>query len=523
MTSPLRRTWPLAVALAVCCACSAGPSVRPDVAVAQRPGETTGRTADAEQEPPPLEVPRTDLDWSDCTRTTLDTLGLGPGPAGLIIECAQLAAPIDPSSSIPGTFSLGVSRARLPQTPADAGPLVLTSGADRASTATLAALAAGPITDLLATRPVVAVDRRGIGTSTTIECIDTPGLRRAMLDLGQFSPPDPDGGDAADKVMTLSRDATVGCTDFLQPQELAFDAAHAADDLEQLRKAWGVERLGLFTTGNGAAVGLSYAAQHPDRLSRLVLDAPGSVRADAVTTAESRVAGQEAALAAFARQCAALDCALGPDPRSAVADLVRRASAGELTPVSSNGLLTALTGFLGAPRGDQQARIREFSDVLAAAGRGDIGPLDSLIGHTAVATDSDGQFIARCSDGHQWPTPGRARELRTTWAEQYPVFGPDTALSLLLCTAWPTTPPPELPSTLDVAVLTLSGAADPVVGSAGAGSVTGAVAAAGAANSTVAWLGSGHPVSTHSGCGQLAIADYARTGVLPPDGGACPG
>ncbi|MFC7450200.1 alpha/beta hydrolase [Rhodococcus daqingensis] len=526
MTSPLRRTWPLAVVLALCCACSAGPSVRPDVAVEQRPGELTGRPADAAQEPPPLEVPATDLDWSDCTRTTLDTLGLGPGPAGLIIECAQLAAPIDAASAIPGTFSVGVSRARLPQTPTDAGPLVLTSGADRSSTATLAALAAGPITDLLATRPVVAVDRRGIGTSTVIECIDTPtdpGLRQNMLDLGQFSPPDPDGGDAADKVMTLSRDATVACTDFLQPQELAFDAAHAADDLEQLRMAWGVERLGLLATGHGAAVALSYAAKHPDRLSRLVLDAPGSVRADAVTSAESRVAGQEAALAAFARQCAALACSLGTDPRSAVADLVRRASAGELAPVSSNGLVIALTGFLGAPRGDQQARVREFADVLSAAGRGDVGPLQSLIGHTAAATDSDGQFIARCSDGHQWPTPGRARELRTAWADQYPVFGPDAALSLLLCTAWPTTPPPEPPAQLDVAVLTLSGIADPVVGSDGPGSVTGTVAAVGTATATVGWLGSGHPVSTHSGCGQLAIADYARTGALPPDGGACPG
>ncbi|MFD4182154.1 alpha/beta hydrolase [Rhodococcus sp. NPDC058514] len=526
MTSPLRRTWPLAVVLALCCACGAGPSVRPDVAVAQRPGEMAAQPDDTEVEPPPLEIPRTELDWTDCTRITLDTLGLGPGPEGLIIECAQLAAPIDAAATIPGTFSLGVSRARIGNTPVDAGPLVLTSGSDRSSTATLAALAAGPITDLLAARPVVAVDRRGIGTSTLIECIDSiesPGLRQEMLDLGQFSPPDADGGDAADKVMALSRDATVACTDFLQPQELAFDAAHAADDLEQLRTAWGVERLGLLATGNGSAVALAYATKHPDGLSRLVLDAPGSVRADAVTAAESRVAGQEAALAAFARQCAALACSLGPDPRSAVADLVRRASAGELAPVSSNGLLTALTGFLGAPRGDQQARVREFADLLSAAGRGDIGPLESLVGHTAAATDSDGQFIARCSDGRQWPTPGRVRELRAAWAEQYPVFGPDAALALLLCTAWPTTPPQDLPSSLDATVLVLSGVADPIVGSAGAGSVTGTVAAAGAANATVAWLGSGHPVSTHSGCGQLAIAVYARTGVLPPDGGACPG
>lgn len=517
----MRRTGLLALVLAFCCACGAGPSVRPDVAVVEHHVDATTTSAEPVDAPAELQPPVHDLSWEDCTRTTLDTLGLGAGPVGLVLDCAQLPAPIDPTGDIPGTFLLGAMRARLPQTPTDVAPLVLTSGAERSSTGTLAALAAGPIGTLLSSRPVVAVDRRGIGSSTLIECI-TPALRREMVDLGQFSTPAA-GGDSADVVMALGRDATTECTDFLQPQEMAFDAAHSADDLEQLRTLWGVDRLALLTTGTGADVGLAYADQHPDAVGRLVLDSPGAVRTDAVTATQGVLAGREAALSAFARQCAALACALGPDPHAAVVDLTRRAAAGELGPVSSNALLTALREFLGSPRGDQQSRIREFADILAAAGTGDTAGLERVVDDAIVATDSDGQFVARCSDGTGWPTPGRARELRRSWGEQFPVFGADAALALLLCASWPTTPPPQMPATLDLGVLTLAGAADPVAGNAGVNTVTGAVAAAGARTSTRAWLGSGHSVTPHSQCGQAAVAGYVDGGVLPPDGGACPG
>ena len=53
----------------------------------------------------------------------------------------------------------------------------------------------------------------------------------------------------------------------------------------------------------------------------------------------------------------------------------------------------------------------------------------------AVDARTDGQFVARCSDGDQWPTPGRVRELMTDWGGRYPVFGPEAALELLLALA----------------------------------------------------------------------------------------
>ncbi|MBB5915305.1 pimeloyl-ACP methyl ester carboxylesterase [Nocardia transvalensis] len=504
----------------VATACGAGPSERPGVAV-ERPHQAGGDTRTTTEAPPPppaLQTPKTDLNWHECGTPTFNLLGLGAPPAGLIFECAEYSTPIDAAGGILGTFRTGAVRARLQQTPAGAAPLVLTSGSDRSSTATLAGLAAGPAAAVLTAHPIVAVDRRGMGSSQPIDCMTTD-TRRAVSDNAQFTA---GGGDPVDAVAKLSQDATIACQDFLQPYQGTFDSAHAADDVEQLRKQWQVDTIGLIGTGNGARVAMSYAAKYGDHLSRLVLDSPEAVTADAVGRAEQRVKGAEAALTGFAQRCAGIGCALGPNPRAAVADLVNRAATGGLGDLSANVLLTTISGFLGDPRADQASRTAELADALAAAGRGDRGPLNSLVLRESAAVDSDGQFVARCSDNQQPATPTRAKELENTWNGQYPVFGKAAATRLMACTAWPVPNAALLPQKYTGQVLVLGAAADPVVGGDGRPAVTGALGAAGARVSSVEWQGWGHPVFTHTACAQQYIVDYAKDATLPQDGTACP-
>lgn len=513
----MRRIGLVAIVLAMCTACGAGPSIRPDVAVVEQ-GGGSAPTSDRAPDAPPLQAPVRDLAWADCTTATITRLGLGAVPDGVVLECAGYTAPVDTTGSASGTIEVGALRARLTATPADAAPLVLTSGSDVASSTTLAALADGPAAGLLERHPIVAVDRRGIGSSTPIDC-GRAFDRRALADLGQ----DDGATDSrVERVAEASRQATTACTDTLHPAELAFDTAHAAEDLEQLRRTWQVDRLGLIGTGNGAAVTLAYAARYPDRVGRLVLDSPPATTAAAATAAEQRVQGQEAALTAFSRRCAALECSLGPDPTDAVIALRDRAAAGDLGTISASALLTTITAFLGSPRSDQPDRVRELSDILAAAGRGDLAPLSVSAADADAAVRTDGQFIARCSDGQQWPGPGRVRELQAEWAGRYPTFGSDAALGLLRCSAWPTMPPPALPSSIPVPVLVLSGAGDPVVGSAGLPTVTGTLTSAGATWAGVTWEGYGHPVTTHSDCARQILSRYVESGVLPPNASMCP-
>jgi pimeloyl-ACP methyl ester carboxylesterase len=517
----LRSYAAVPVLLAVVAAtagCGAGPSNRPAVAVERVEPGSPVESGTSVAPPPPapdLLVPETDLPWRDCTSDTLGSLGYGPGPAGLILECAELSAPIDSSGAALGTFTIGVTRARLPQTPLDAPPLVLTSGSNRASADTLAGLAAGPVASLLGARPIVALDRRGIGASTPIDCMPA-AVRDELHDNAQGRLDQPVA------IAEASQAATVACKDFLQPHELAFDTAHAADDLEQLRLVWQVDTLGLLGTGNGAKVALSYAQRFPQHVGRLILDAPEAVGLDATTITEQQVQGAEAALTAFATRCTGLGCSLGPDPRAAVTDLVRRAGAGELGPISANALLTGVTGFLGSPRGDQINHVNELADALSAAGRSDYAPLSGLIEREQAATANDGEFVSRCTDGQQWPPVEKVRGLAENWKQQYPVFGEQAALAMLSCSAWPAAPAPPLPGALDIPVLVTRTIADPVVGAGGISSVTGAITNSGGRPSVIEWRGYGHPVTTHSGCAQQAIIEYAASAKLPSNGTACP-
>ncbi|MBY4228880.1 alpha/beta fold hydrolase [Rhodococcus fascians] len=507
----------------VCAACGGGPSIRPEVAVEQRsPGQPAESSPATPPEPAALDVPTTDLDWSECTSATLGMFGLTATTPGLTLECGEYEADVDASGQMFGTFAVGALRATLDRTPVDAGPLVFTSGSDRSSIATLATMAAGPLATLLEAHPIVAVDRRGIGRSTAVDCIDdTPQApTKAAVDaLGQFSRSD---SDSVDRAVDAGRDATIECTDTLQPQELAFGTGYAADDLDRLRQLWGVDRIGLIGAGNGSLTAMAYAAKFPDNVARLILDSPTGVNADQATLAEQRTQGKEAAFAAFAQRCVALNCSLGSDPTAAVAQLIKRAAGGEFAPLSTHEILDAITFALASTAGDASTRARDLSSTLSAAAASDTTALAALAERGRAAYSTDGQFVARCTDGQQWPSPQGVRDLAPGWADRYPIYGTDAALTALLCSSWPTAPSVPLPTSLDVPVLVLSNAGDPIVGNGGLSSVTGLIGATGAAVASAAWQGSGHPSIGGSQCLQSAAVTYARDTTLPTDGTVCP-
>ncbi|WP_280512365.1 alpha/beta hydrolase, partial [Nocardia farcinica] len=164
----------------------------------------------------------------------------------------------------------------------------------------------------------------------------------------------------------------------------------------------------------------------------------------------------------------------------------------------------------------------EVAVAVAAAGGGVRTALDNLVLRESAATASDGQFVNRCTDIQQPPTAVQAAELAQAWGQKYPVFGRQAAIGLMTCSAWPVSAAPPLPEELDLPVLVLTGVADPVVGTGGQSSVTGALGSAGARHASVSWQGWGHPVLPHSGCAQQMVADYLAEARLPRDGSACP-
>jgi pimeloyl-ACP methyl ester carboxylesterase len=467
--------------------------------------------------PPPIAAPKNDLSWHDCTSKVFTDAAV-PAAPGVQLDCATYDADLDPANGVAGTLTIGVVRARSNQTPRDAGPLIFTTGSDLPSSTQLPVWLSRAGADVLQTRPIVAVDRRGIGMSSPIDCRDQLD-RQAMRDQAQFQP----GDDPVANLSDVANTATTNCSDAIGQGATAYDNSHAASDIERLRSLWDVPALALVGIGNGAQVALAYAASRPDRVARLILDSPVALGVNAEAAAEQQVKGQQAALDAFAAQCVAVNCALGPDPKGAVSALLADAHAGKGpggAPVAA--VANAITVALGFPTSGRVNSTTGLANALAAARSGDANQLNNLIGHAYAVNDSDGQFVNACSDAINRPTPDRVRELVVAWGKLYPQFGTVAALNLVKCVHWPTGSPPAPPKDLKVDVVLAGVQNDPIVGIEGVAATAATIINANAASKRVMWQGIGHGASIYSPCAVPPLIGYLNSGKLPATDTYCP-
>jgi pimeloyl-ACP methyl ester carboxylesterase len=467
--------------------------------------------------PPPIAAPKNDLAWHDCTSRVFGEAGVA-APPSVKLDCANYDADLDPVNGGTGTLSIGAVRARSDQTPRDAGPLVLTTGSDLPSSTQLPVWLSRAGADVLRGHPIVAIDRRGMGMSSPIDCRD-PFDRQAMRDQAQYQ----SGDDPVANLSDLSNTATTNCTDAIAPGAAVYDNSHAASDIERLRNLWDVPAVALVGIGNGAQVALAYAGSRPDKVARLILDSPIALGINAEAAAEQKVKGQQAALDAFAAQCVAVNCALGPDPKGAVSALLTAAhSGGALGGASVAQVANAITTALGFPNGGRVNAATDLANALAAARSGDTNQLNNLINRANATQDSDGQFVNSCSDALNRPTPDRVRELVVAWGKLYPQFGTVAALNLVKCVHWPTSSPSQPPKDLKIDVLLMGVQNDPIVGSEAVAATAATIINANAASKRVMWQGIGHGASIYSPCAVPPLIGYLDSGKLPGTDTYCP-
>lgn len=508
----------VAFVVAFVAACSPGLAANPRFATNDGAGpQGAPETTKAADGPPAVEAPKNDLAWRDCTSRVFSDAAV-PAVAGVTLDCATYDADLDPINGASGSLSIGVVRARGPQTPEDAGPLVMTTGTDLPSSVQLPVWLSRAGADVLKTHPIVAVDRRGIGMSGALDCRDVFD-RQEMLDQTQFQ----SGDDPVANLGAIVQTATTSCTDTIAPGDSAYDNSHAAEDIERLRSTWDVPSLALLGVGNGAQVALAYAGSHPNKVARLVLDSPLPLGIAAEAAMEQRVKGEQAALDAWAAQCTATNCVLTPDPKGAVDALLSAARQGRgpngaaVAPVA-NAISTALA----YPRGDRVEAGNALAAAVAAAQSGDPVPFTDLMIRAENLRNSDGQFVNGCSDALNRPTPNRVRELVVAWEKLYPQFGRVGALNLVDCLNWPSGTTPEEPKNLEIPVLLLGTQNDPIVGNEGVAAVAATVINAGSASKRVMWQGIGHGASIFSPCALPPVIGYLDSGKLPETDTFCP-
>ena len=409
-------------------------------------------------------------------------------------------------------------RATSADTPADAGPLVMTTGTDLPSSSQLPVWLSRAGSDILKKNPIVAVDRRGMGLSKAIDCRDLFD-RQEMIDQAQFEP----GDDPVANLSAIVQTATTTCTDSIAPGDSAYDNAHAAEDIERLRSTWDVPTIALMGIGNGAQVALAYAGSHPDKVARLVLDSPLPLAIGAEAATEQKVKGQQAALDAFAAQCAATNCPLGPDPKGAVDALLTAARNGDgPNGASEAAVADAITTALAFPRGDRVTATNALAGAIASARGGDTTAMTNLISQAETVRQTDGQFVNSCSDALNRPTPDRVRELVVAWDRLYPQFGTVGALRMVNCLSWPSGTAPQDPKDLKIPVMLLGVQNDPIVGNEGVAAVAATVINADSNSKRVIWQGIGHGASIYTACALPPVIGYLESGKLPETDTFCP-
>lgn len=513
----LLRALSLSTVAFVLAGCAPGLAANPRFAT-DKGARPQGQPQTTQQQagPPAVEVPKNDLSWRPCADQVFGDAGVAPVP-GVKIDCATYDADLDPIDGATGTVTIGVVRATSPRTPADAGPVVMTSGSDVPSSVMLPDWLTRSQA-LLDKHPIVAVDRRGIGMSGALECRELYD-RQEMTEQAQFAY----GDDPVANLGAITMTATTSCTDTIAPGDSAYNNAHAAEDLERLRSTWDVPALALLGIGNGAQVALAYAGSHPNKVARLALDSPLPLEIGAEAAAEQRVKGEQAALDAWAAQCVAVACPAAPDPKGVVDGLLSAARAGSGPGGASVAAVAeAISTALAFPKGDGVSATNDLGAALADARAGDAARLTTLITTAEGLRQTDGQFVNSCSDALNRPTPDRVRELVVAWGKKYPQFGVVGALDLVKCLNWPSGKAPAEPKDLPVPVLLLGVQNDPIVGNEGVAAVAATILNAGASNKRVMWQGIGHGASVYSECALTPVVGYVDTGTPPGTDTYCP-
>lgn len=167
------------------------------------------------------------------------------GTSGVL--CATVSVPLDWSGAVPGTIPLSVEE--LPAKGTPRGVMMLLAGGPGQASAIAFDLAELGSTwqQIFPGYTLVAFDPRGTGNSGFLGCT-----------LGS----DP----------LVSAAQVTACGDSLGPSRVFYTTAANAEDVEAVRQAVGVDKVGLWGTSYGTKVELAYALAHPDHVERLLLD-----------------------------------------------------------------------------------------------------------------------------------------------------------------------------------------------------------------------------------------------------------
>lgn len=369
-----------------------------------------------------------ELAWEDC----------GDG-----LECADVRVPLDYDDPDAAEITLAVQR--LPAEDPTAGSLLVNPGGPGVPASDLLVGAPERFSqDLLAAFDVVAVDPRGVGASTPVDCVDDAELDAILSDSSGTDDPSAYQAEAAE--------LAGACAASTGPLIAEVDTVSAARDMDVVRHLLGEARLDYLGYSYGTYLGAVYAETFPDRTGNLVLDGAMDPTVSLHETTLAQATAFEDALHAYVEHClGAESCPLsgtvedGVDQVATLLDV----TADTPLPTADGRPLTsalALSGIL-LPLYDDAYWPVLSQGLTQAMVDGDgstlIALADAYVGRGPDGTYANNQVEANwaitCLD-HGAGDPATWEADAAELTEAAPTFGPLLAYGEVLCAAWPGNP-----------------------------------------------------------------------------------
>lgn len=500
------------VAAATLTACTAGPSIRPEIVT------NDGTDASATQSVPPSELPPleegdNDIQWRTCSGEIRDALSAQQLPGWLKINCGRVNGVLDS----PYAPDRGTARIQLLKAGDGPIPIAVVNDVDGLPGTIYAARLATLLPQAFFEKfQLIGMDRRGTGNSAAANCLPQR-VRRDLIE------PDPAALDVA-TWFEAAQTAGQQCSIAMERQLPAIDTWRTAADMDTLRTGLGVSRLNAIGHGEGSRVVSMFADRFPDRVGRLVLDGVPDPTADAQLALEGVAKGGEAAWDAFVADCAQRRCELGIDPERTFLELMGKL---RTSPIQNDSLdITAGAAMHAVMIGlaDRKAW-PALGTALAAANGGDGAGLLAILTPTVLGSDVqaasfDGALVTRCNDMKTRLSPEQVKTAGTDWQKRFPLFGPVAAQRLAFCGPW-TVPDHPLPTPTGRGappILVVGTASDAVT------PLDGTQRAAQQLDSGVfmSWQGAGHGALGFSPCATTAAVGFLTDGAIPRNGTVCP-
>lgn len=495
--------------------CTVGPSERPPVVVRDTgaPSPHPPRAAPSSPPLPPAgEYDRHSLPWRDCTSMISAELGV---PSAQRVRCSELRVNATVATPAFGNI-LKLDLSRVGDGPA---PLVVLGEASGEPGTLRAARLAQRLPPALLDRfTLIGLARRGTGPSDPLDCV--PNTTRNLI-VG--ADPDPDQLGQLDSLLDTTRTAIQNCAQDLGEVLTTINSTGTAEDLEQLRIILNAPVLNLIAYGEASRAVTEFLHRYPSSVGRVVLDGAMDPSVDDVSATEARLLAADAGYTAFATDCVARGCPLGPDPRQA---LVALAEALRHAPLRAGGqqitegiAYQAVLETIGDP-----PRWPQLSQALAAAREGDGAELAALVAPVltrdrGLPARFDPALATHCNDTPTRVPPERAQQLARQWRQRSALFGPLLAARLLWCSTWPVpslAPAPAEPALPPVLVLASTG--DPVTPAEqtrrAARSLPSAI--------MVSWQSPAHGALPGSACVVDMVTRFLTDASIPEQGTLCP-